>query len=182
MARDLAGRISARLGPREAEGLAYAAAGIVAVVVAGGLLPGDLFGTPGQDDRIARQAVTVSASTAVDGIHDSSGINGLRDLTRRAADQANNLLGTGKNRPLAKSRLGQMGEIAAEGEIETLGARVGTADDGSLFVGCSDGTETGVTGIGECDIGKGQTRAAADVQYRLGAKNSRLRLATDRRH
>lgn len=182
VARDLAGRISARLGPREAEGLVYAAARLVAVVVAGGLLPGALFGGPGQDDRIATQAVAVSTTTAVDGVHDSPGVNGLRDLMRGAADQANDLLRAGRKRPLAKGRLGQMGEIAAEGEIESLGLRVGTADDGSLFVGCSDGTETGVTGIGECEIGQGQTRAEADVQYRLGDKKGRLRLATDRRH
>ncbi|MDP9067900.1 MAG: sigma-70 family RNA polymerase sigma factor [Actinomycetota bacterium] len=190
MARDFAGRMSARLGPREAEGLAYAAVGIVAVVVAGGLLPGDLFDRSGLDGRADTDPVMVApnarmdviASSAASKMHDPASIHGLRGLTREAFDHANDLLGTGRKRPLAKGRLGGMGGVAAKGQIETLGVRIGTADDGSLFVGCSDGTETGATGIGECDIGQGQTRAKAEVQYRFRDKKGRVRLGTDRRH
>ncbi|MGH2750863.1 MAG: RNA polymerase sigma factor [Actinomycetota bacterium] len=178
----LAGRWQARFGVHDGEGLARAAVGMAMVIAIGGVLQssdsGRAFGREGGASLLP--ADLVSGGGEGIGLSGSGWAHELRDVARTAARSAGELVERTKKRPLTKARVGQLGEVGAQGEVESLGLRIGTNEDGSLFIGCSDGTETGATGVTECDVGEGTTRAMADVHYRLGDKRGRLRFSTDR--
>lgn len=178
--RNLGGRMSARLGPREAEGLAYATAGLFAFVLIAGAPPGKADQHAPAETPSVGHVGSGSGFLLADIAPGGRGVD-LRELGSDAVKDVKDLLDNKEGRPLARSKLGRFGEIEAEGEVVALGLRAGTGDDGSLVVGCANGTETGPTGVGGCELGQTQTRANADIHYRLGERKGRLRISTDRK-